>query len=85
MRLHIENHEARQLAQQIADLTGETLTVAVITALRERLTRLQAAHQSAAGVEALLEIGRRCAANLRGPATSLDHAELLYDENGLPK
>ena len=31
----------------------------------------------------LLAIGRRCAVTLKGPA--IDHADLLYDECGLPK
>ena len=84
MRLHVESPEARQLARQIAEATGETLTAAVVTALRERLARLEDAKRTAA-VEELLEIGRRCAAHLRKPATSTDHAELFYDENGLPK
>jgi hypothetical protein len=34
-------------------------------------------------VAALLAIGRRCAAALKGPA--IDHAALLYDQRGLPK
>jgi len=34
-------------------------------------------------VAELLEIGRRCASTLKGPA--VDHGELLYDERGLPK
>ena len=33
----------------------------------------------------LLEIGRDCAAHLKEQFRSADHAELLYDENGLPK
>ena len=36
-----------------------------------------------ARAEELLEIGRRCAARLKEPA--MDHADLLYDERGLPK
>ena len=36
-----------------------------------------------ATVAALLAIGRRCAALLKGPA--IDHAALLYDQCGLPK
>jgi prevent-host-death family protein len=32
----------------------------------------------------LLAIGQDCAAHLREPYRSIDHAELLYDERGLP-
>jgi prevent-host-death family protein len=35
--------------------------------------------------ERLMAIGRDCAAHLREPYRSIDHAELLYDERGLPR
>jgi antitoxin VapB len=31
----------------------------------------------------LLEIGKDCAAHLKEPFRSVDHSELLYQENGL--
>ncbi len=34
--------------------------------------------------EELLALGRECASNLQEPWKSIDHAELLYDERGLP-
>ncbi len=43
MALSIKNEEADRLARQLAALTGESLTGAVIAALRERLRRKQAA------------------------------------------
>jgi hypothetical protein len=33
----------------------------------------------------LLEIGRRCAAHVKRPLKSSDHANMLYDSNGLPR
>jgi antitoxin VapB len=33
----------------------------------------------------LMEIGKDCAARLKGPVRSADHADLLYDERGLPR
>lgn len=33
----------------------------------------------------LLELGRDCAARLKEPWRNADHAELLYDERGLPR
>jgi antitoxin VapB len=36
-RLNIKSEEARRLASELVALTGETLTEAVTTALRERL------------------------------------------------
>ena len=41
MSLNIKNPEAHALATRLAQKTGETLTDAVTTALRERLERLE--------------------------------------------
>jgi antitoxin VapB len=80
--LNIKDPEARSLAQAIANITGEKLTRAVIEALRERYERLQkrSPEELAADVRA---IAKRSAAHVKRPY--LDHAELLYDERGLPK
>lgn len=40
MALNIKNEEAHALAARVARLTGESLTEAVTTALRERLARI---------------------------------------------
>jgi antitoxin VapB len=82
MSLNIKDPEAHRLAQQIARATGETMTRVVTEALRERLSRLE--RQSArASVEELLAIAERAASHVKHPYA--DHAELLYDEHGLPK
>ena len=39
MSLNIKNEETYQLARELANLTGETMTGAVTVALRERLER----------------------------------------------
>ena len=39
--LNIKDPEARRLAKEIAETTGETMTHAVIEALRERRARLR--------------------------------------------
>ena len=41
MTLNIRNAEAERLATEVAKLTGETRTQAVITALREHLVRVR--------------------------------------------
>ncbi len=51
-------------------------------ALRERLDKIER-RNARASVEELLMIADRAAAHVKGPY--LDHAELLYDEHGLPK
>lgn len=83
MTLNIKNAETHRLATELARLTGETLTQAVTEALRERLERVSRQRQKATAAE-LLAIGRRCVAHLHTPATSVEHATLLYDEQGLP-
>ncbi len=83
MTLNIKDPEAHQLAQAIAQQTGETMTHAVKEALRERLERLRRHHKPETTVEELLSIGRRCAATLKGKP--VDHGKLLYDERGLPR
>jgi antitoxin VapB len=83
MALSIKDPETDELARRLAQHTGETLTEAVKTALRERLERELRRGDGLA--ERLLEIGKRCAATLEPPYDSADHAELLYDERGLPR
>ena len=83
MPLNIKDKEAHDLARQLARETGETLTGAVVGALREKLERVRRKRRAKATAAELLEIGRRCTATLKGPP--VDHGELLYDERGLPK
>lgn len=83
MGLNIKDPEAHKLAKEIAEETGETMTSAVTKALRERLERLRKKREKKLTVEEMLAIGRRIRGHLKGPVP--DHAELLYDEKGLPK
>ena len=84
MSLNIKNEKAHQWARELAQLTGENMTVAVSEAIRERLERIRG--QSKKGLaERILEIGRDCAAHLKEPYKSIDHGDMLYDEKGLPK
>ena len=82
MSLNIKDPEAHRLAQQIARATGETMTRVVTEALRERLSRLER-RSARASVEELLAIAERAASHVKCPY--VDHAELLYDEHGLPR
>ncbi len=83
MSLNIKDPEAHKLAQLLADETGETLTAAVTQALRERLDRIRQRRKRDQLFAELMAISKRSAAILQGPP--IDHAELLYDEHGLPK
>ncbi|MCX6020362.1 MAG: type II toxin-antitoxin system VapB family antitoxin [Chloroflexi bacterium] len=84
MGLNIEDAETLRLAEELAMLTGETVTAAVTQALSERLERVRLARKTNLA-EQLLEIGRYCAVHMREPFRSIDHGELLYDERGLPR
>lgn len=84
MSLNIKNKDAHRLAAQLAKLTGETMTEAVTNALRDRLERVRG--DNGAGLRTRLSrLAKDCAARLKEPYRSADHADLLYDEKGLPK
>lgn len=84
MTLSIKNPEAERLARALARRTGESITDAVITALRERLKREQGRRKGGDLVEEIMEISSRCAAL---PVLDPRSAEeiLGYDENGVPR
>ncbi len=83
MALSIKHPEADRLARELAACTGETLTEAVLNALRERLRREQGRVKAPRLRDELRAIRQRCAAlpvqDDRGP-----EAILGYDEQGLP-
>jgi antitoxin VapB len=83
MPLNIKSAKAYELARRVAQATGESLTEAVAIALEERLTRIDPSPDALA--EEILALGRDCAGRLEEPWRSLDHAELLYDDKGLPR
>ncbi len=85
MTLELENPEADRLARELARTTGETVSQAVVNALRERLER-ERSRQNRPDVvraETLLRIGWECAA-----LTVVDnrHADEIigYDAYGVP-
>lgn len=62
MALSFKDEETDRLARDVAKLTGESLTVAVRRALRERLERERLRLGEASGIaDRLLAIGRHCA------------------------
>ena len=81
MSLNIKNEETHRMAQELAALTGESITTAVSEAVRERLTRLK----SKGMADRLMKIAKRAAPLWKEPFKSIDHGDLLYDEKGLPK
>jgi len=83
MTLNIKNPEAHRLARELAALTGESMTAAVTKAVRERLARVRRERETPLAAR-LLAIGKDCAAHLKEPSRSIDHADLLYGAEGLP-
>lgn len=84
MALNIRNAEAERLAAELARLTGETKTGAVVTALRERLTRVRRARGRPPLADELVAIARDCA-SLPVLDTRSSEKILGYDEHGAPR
>ena len=89
MQLNIKNDEAYRLARELADRTGESLTVVVTTALRQRLDRertneSERPQKKAERFRRIQDVVKRFDA-----LPVLDDREpddiVGYDENGLPK
>ncbi len=85
MSINIKNEETCQLASELAQLTGETMTGAITVALKERLEREKSERSAEARVQRLLAIGKRCAGMLGDGPSAVEHGGFLYDERGLPK
>jgi antitoxin VapB len=82
--LNLKSDEAYRLARELAERTGESMTAAVIEALRERLDRLKQESEDDF-VQRILAIGRDCAAHLPEEYRALNPDDLLYNEDGLPR
>ena len=85
MSINIKNEETCQLASELAQLTGETMTGAITVALKERLEREKSQRSTEARVQRLLAIGKRCAGMLGDGPSAVEHGDFLYDERGLPR
>lgn len=84
MALNVRNPEAERIATQLAELTGETKTEAVIRSLRDRLARVRRERAGRSLADELDEIARNCArlpVRDRRPADEI----LGYDAQGLPR
>ncbi len=83
MALSLKDPETDRLAREVAELTGETITHAIRTALAERLQRerLRRGHPVRLA-DQLTALGRDCAA-LPDIDTRTPDEILGYDETGL--
>ena len=84
MSLNIKNEETNQLARELAQLTGETMTGAITIALREKLDRERRERSVEARIQKLRAIRKRCRSLLKDGPSAVEHGDFLYDEIGLP-
>jgi antitoxin VapB len=84
MALNLKNPLAEQLAQQLAAETGESLTQAVIVALRERLERRGRQRDVAQRMAEVAELQSFLKAQPVRDARSPEEI-LGYDDAGLPR
>ena len=84
MALSIKDPEADRLARELASRTGESLTEAITTALRERLIRQQGRQRGVTVADRLRAIRKRCA--LLPVLDDRSSDEILdYDDRGVPR
>lgn len=84
MPLSIKHPEADRLARELAATTGESLTEAVLQALRERLTRERGRRWTPHLRDELRAIRQRCA-KLPVLDTRSPEKILGYDDTGVPR
>ena len=84
MAISLKDPEADRLAREVAARTGETLTAAIVAALKERLARLKGQRRRRPLRDELREIGQRCAALPTIDDRTADQI-LGYDQHGLPR
>jgi len=83
MSLNIKNPEAHRLAREVAERTGDSLTGAVVEALRLRLAALERAGPDPDILAAIADV-QRLVATLPDLDTRPADEILGYDEAGLP-
>jgi antitoxin VapB len=84
MALSIHNPKAERLARELAARSGETITQAIITAIEDRLERMQGKRATADLAVELMRIAERCR---RLPDLDVrDPDQILgYDLRGVPE
>lgn len=84
MALSIKNKATERLARQVARETGESLTAAIDTSLKERLQRLKQRRRERIITEKVEEILRRVD-SLPTLDTRPEGEILGYDDQGMPR
>ncbi len=85
MSISIKDPKTDKLARRISSMTGETLTEVIYHSLEFRLKTLENATKESLNLERIKEIQNHVRKKIPKESHSLDHGEILYDKNGLPK
>ena len=88
MALHINDAETDRLVRDLAQATGETLTVAINKAVKERLSLVKTQQQTSDKrfLAEIKKIQAMVGPELRNQTkTGREMINEMYDENGLPK
>ena len=85
MSLNVKNPLAYELASQLAELTGESLTGVVIHSLEARLLEERRKRACTTTAARMLAFADRFAAGMSPEHGSADHASLFYGDDGLPR
>jgi antitoxin VapB len=84
MPLNVRNPEVDRAVEELARLTGESKTDAVLNAVRDRLARMRRERRGRRLADELDEIALRCAA-LPTLDTRTNDEILGYADDGLPR
>lgn len=84
MALNIKDPEADRLARELAASTGETLTEAVLNALKERLARQSQRRAMPRGAREILSDAQQRLKRARTYDARRPDEILGYDKHGLP-
>jgi len=85
MALSIKDPKTDKLARRVSSITGESITEAIQHSLEERLKNLEAKNQRSIDWNRVKEIQKRVKSLIPKGIHSLDHGEILYGRDGLPK
>ena len=86
MALQIEGPETIRVIRELARRTGQSEERVVDVAVRERLARLRTPEEEAERRARVYALVNELQASFKEhPEAAVDHGELLYGEDGLPK
>jgi antitoxin VapB len=86
MSLNIKDEDTHRLTRELAQLTGESLTLAVKVSVSERLERQILSSKRIGRLERIRKIVERTAPLMKGGPSSKELFDELYDDKtGLPK